>query len=59
MANTVKLEGKGQMPLGGGPAPQTPQPPIPGAGFTAIKAAQAVVGNTSTTEKDNCMDIKR
>ena len=46
MGNVMK-EGKGQKPIGGGPAPLTPQPTLPRSGSTVVDAAQAVVGNSS------------
>ena len=33
------------------PWAQTQQPKLPSSGSTVVKAAQAVVGNTSTSEK--------
>jgi len=46
MANNVQLDGKGQKPIGGGPAPKTPQPTLPKSGSTVIDAAQAIEGNS-------------
>lgn len=38
---------------------ETPQPKIPASGGNVVKAAQAVVGNTSGTEKQGEMTVKK